>query len=139
MWVFTLVMGLLLVREGFAPRASPAGGRLAVVLAGPSSSQRLAQAEFLKRRYAGVLLECGAGDQARLLASLARRRDLAHPVFIEIADRGLGGPPLDTDLILSYYPDADIWTFDGTRPPEKVSDTLRRLLDPVATGRAVSW
>lgn len=126
---------------------------LVLVLAGPAGRQKTAQAEFLKRRYAlrtitaddltretaggrgrGFLLEDYPAGQppARWLSGLAKQRDLPAPVFIEIADQHLKGAPLDVDLIQSYYPDADIWTLDGTLPAEAISATLATLLDGAA-------
>jgi hypothetical protein len=63
------------------------------------------------------------------LAALARQPDLPSPVFIDLADRRLNHPPSDAYLIQSYYPDADIWTLDGTRTVESLSATLQMLLD----------
>lgn len=34
----------------------------------------------------------------------------------------------EMDLLRSYYPEGDIWTIDGTRPPAEVSATIRTLL-----------
>jgi hypothetical protein len=157
--VLMLAMGLLMMREGFSYFSrSEAGGRLpgeslAIVLAGPDGIEKTAQAEFLRRRYglrtvsAGdlprdaargrikrfLLQDCAARPrEAHCLAALARQRDLPTPVFIEVADRRLQSPAYsawDVDLIQSYYPDADVWTLDGTRPTETTSETLQRLLD----------
>ena len=154
-----LVMGLLVMREGFSyfARSEAAGPpsreSLAIVLGGPDGIGKTAQAEFLRRRYglrtipAGdlgrelarsrnqrfLLQDCAASPhQEECLAALARQRDLPPPVFIEIADRRLENSPWDVDLIQSYYPDADVWTLDGTRPVEAISETLRRLLDSPA-------
>lgn len=149
-------MGLLLMLEGFS-RFSPceeagqrSGHGLAIVLAGPAGIQKSAQADFLKRRYGlhtmdavdlrreiarsrtrRFLLEgCAASPrEATCLSTLAGHRDLPPPVFIEIADRRLEHSSWDVDLIQTYYPDADVWTLDGTRPREAVSETLQRLLD----------
>jgi hypothetical protein len=153
--VLTLAMGLLLMWEGLSylsrsePAAHPSGESLAILLAGPDGIQKTAQAEFLRRRYglrtvsAGdltreiarggdqrlLLQDCAASPrEAQCLSALARQRDLPPPVFIEIADRRLPSSPWDVDLIQSYYPDADVWTLDGTRPPEAISETLQRLL-----------
>ena len=71
------------------------------MLAGPDGIEKTAQTEFLRQRY--------------------RLR--------EIADRHLQNSPWDVYLIESYYPDADVWTLAGTRPPEAISKTLQRLLD----------
>lgn len=154
-----LAMGLLLMREGLTylppsePATHPSGESLAIVLAGPDGMQKSAQAEFLRRRYG--LREIAAGDltreaarghdkrfllrdcaasppEAQCLAALARQRDLPPPVFIEIADRRLRSSAYsawDVDLIQTYYPDAEVWTLDGTRPTEAISETLQRLLD----------
>jgi len=160
--VFMLVMGLLVMREGFSyfARSEAAGPpsreSLAIVLGGPDGIGKTAQAEFLRRRYglrtipAGdlgrelarsrnqrfLLQDCAASPhQEECLAALARQRDLPPPVFIEIADRRLGSAArsgFNVDLIQSYYPDADVWTLDGTRPVEAISETLRRLLDSPA-------
>jgi hypothetical protein len=156
--VLTLVMGLLLMREGlsYLERSRPArtpADYFAIVLTGPSGSQKSALAEFLKRRYAlrtvtgddlkrpltrghdtGFLLTdypAGTGE-AGYLAALARQPDLPSPVFIDLADRRLNHPPSDAYLIQSYYPDAPIWTLDGTRPAESLSATLQMLLDTAA-------
>lgn len=159
-----LAMGLLLMREGLSylsqsePDTHPYGENRAIVLAGPDGMQKTAQAEFLRQRYG--LREIAAGDLTReaarrrnkrfllrdcaasqregqCLEALARQRDLPPPVFIEIADRRLGSsayPAWDVYLIQSYYPDAAVWTLDGTRPPEAISATLQHLLDK-APGR----
>jgi hypothetical protein len=152
--VLMLAMGLLLMREGLSyfPRSQPAAS-LAIILAGPEGTQKSAQAEFLRQRYGlreiaaddltreaargrnkrFLLRDCAASPrEAQCLAALARQKDLPPPVFIEIADRRLRSSAysaLDVDLIQSYYPDADVWTLDGTRPPEAISETLQRLLD----------
>jgi len=34
----------------------------------------------------------------------------------------------EMDMLRSYYPEADIWTIDGTRPPKGVSATVRLLI-----------
>ena len=157
--VLMLAMGLLLMREGLSYLsrselcAHTSSESLAIVLAGPDGMQKAAQAEFLRQRYG--LREIAAGDltreaahsrnkrfllqdcsesprEAQCLEALARQRDLPPPVFIEIADRRLPSSAYsawDVDLIQSYYPDADVWTLDGTRPPEAISETLQRLLD----------
>ncbi len=157
--VFALVMGLLLMREGFSylSQTDAAEGhsddRIAIVLAGPNGAQKSAQADFLKRRYGlrtidasdltrevslrrnrRVLVpDCPSGlDGAACLATLVHRKDLPHPVFIQIADRRWHAPGWAVEAIQEYYPDADIWTVDGTRPSADVSETLQHLLDAEA-------
>src|SRR5205085_10278538 len=105
------------------------------VLAGRAGSQKSAQAEFLKKTYslpavtANDLLKDSASapangfvlqdypkskDQAERLAVVVRQKDLPPPIVIEIADRSMKNSPFDLDLLQSYYPEADVWTFDGT-------------------------
>jgi len=154
----TFVTGLLLFRQGLNDLATSRqiqarGDGMAIVLAGPPGTQKAAQAQFLKDRYGLRVISvaelkshnkikggtpfliadypAGAG-QADYLAALDGRRDLPKPVFIEIANLHLSKSPLDVDLIQSLYPDADIWTFDSTRPPAHISATLQALLDPPA-------
>src|ERR1039457_4323489 len=91
----------LAIRAGCTPHHLPSRESIAIVLAGPDGIQKTAQTEFLRQRY--------------------RLR--------EIADRHLQNSPWDVYLIESYNPDADVWTLDGTRPPQAISETLQRLLD----------
>lgn len=90
--------------------------------------------------------------QADYLAGLLREKKLPSPVVIQIevpdevvyqrsAQRGEPGDKREIisrrlaeyrsemAMIRSYYPDADIWTIDGTRPPEGVSATIRLLIE----------
>src|SRR5206468_1525664 len=117
-----------------------------IVLAGPDGLQKEAQAEFLARRYGlktiaaddlarrsanrFLLKDCAVSErETRCISELARGRDIRRPVFIEVADRSLGGSPWDVYTIQAYYPEADVWTLDGTRPTAAISETLQRLLD----------
>jgi len=126
-----LVMGILLMWEGVAqnPRA-PDG--VVIVLAGPAGAQKIAQAEFLRRRYGkdSVFGDYpSTREQSERLAALVKQKHLPAPIVIQIADRFQKGSPLDVYGIESNYPGADIWTLDGTRPVETVSRTLQNLLD----------
>lgn len=39
----------------------------------------------------------------------------------------------ELDMIRAYYPEANIWTIDGTRPVSDVSSTIQSILDDEAT------
>ncbi len=47
----------------------------------------------------------------------------------DIVERLLGRYHKEMDFLRSYYPEADIWTIDGTREPAGVSATLRLLIE----------
>ena len=152
--IVMLILGICLMLEGiFTPTGTDAG--LAIVIIGPPGTQKSAQTEFLRRRYRlpvitsedltkaravprhdGFVLEDypTTKERAGRLADLVRQRKLA-PVVIEIADRRFESPPVDVDTIESHFPEADIWTLDGTLPAQTISSTLEALLDKTPPAR----
>jgi adenylate kinase len=90
-------------------------------------------------------------DQADHLAALVRNLGLPSPVIfhLEVPDevvrkrldkrkrdddtpaqveRRLKDYHRELEMIKSYYPEANIWTIDGTRPPAEVSKTIQAVL-----------
>ncbi len=90
-------------------------------------------------------------DQADHLAALVRDLALPSPVVIQIdvpdavvkerlqkrkepedtpeqIERRLKDYHRELDMIRDYYPRANIWTIDGTRPPADVSQTIQAIL-----------
>jgi adenylate kinase len=110
---------------------------------------RLAQLDVSK----GVALDGypATKEQADHLASLAKQFSLPAPIIIQLdvpdpvvrerlRKRGreddtpaqiearLKEYHRELDMVRAYYPEADIWTIDGTRTPVEVSRTIRSIL-----------
>jgi adenylate kinase len=91
-------------------------------------------------------------EQADYLGALVRELKLPSPIVIQIHVKDnvahersakRGGPDdspeviaerlqeyhREMDMLRSYYPQADIWTIDGTRAPRGVSATIRLLVE----------
>jgi len=89
--------------------------------------------------------------QADYLAAMVRELNLPSPLIVQLnvpdevvrqwaaQRKGPADAPANVerllkryhdemDLLRSYYPEGDIWTIDGTRPPVEVSATIRTLL-----------
>jgi adenylate kinase len=62
-------------------------------------------------------------DRARLKK---RQREDDTPELIE---RRLKDYHREMDMVRSYYPEANIWTIDGTLPPAEVSKTIQAILN----------
>ena len=90
-------------------------------------------------------------DQADHLAALVRKLSLPSPVVIHLQvpddvarerlrkrkreddtpeqiERRLTDYHRELEMISAYYPQANIWTIDGTKPAAEVSDTIRSIL-----------
>ena len=90
-------------------------------------------------------------DQADHLAGLVKKLDLPAPIVIQLdvpdnvdtkrlekrkreddtpdqIARRLKDYHRELDFVRSYYPDANIWTIDGTRSPVEVSKTIQSIL-----------
>jgi adenylate kinase len=97
-------------------------------------------------------------DQADHLAALVRELGLLSPVVIQIdvpdevvrerlrkrksqedtpeqIERRLKDYHRELDMIRDYYPRANIWTIDGTRPPVDVSQTIQVILRDELPGK----
>lgn len=91
-------------------------------------------------------------DQADYLAALVREMHLPAPVILQLdvpdavvrqrlakrqrsddtpaqIEQRLKDYHREMDLIRDYYPQADIWTVDGTRTPAEVSKTIASILE----------
>ena len=90
-------------------------------------------------------------DQADHLAALVKKQGLPSPIIfqLDVPDnvdwqrlekrkrsddtpeqiaRRLKDYHRELDLVRSYYPEANIWTIDGTRSPSEVSKTIQSIL-----------
>lgn len=95
-------------------------------------------------------------DQADHLGALVKKLGLPSPIIIQLdvpdnvdwqrlekrkreddtpeqIARRLKDYHRELDLIRSYYPEANIWTIDGTRPIADVSNTIQSILNDEAT------
>jgi len=91
-------------------------------------------------------------EQAGFLDELVQEMELPRPIVVQIHVKDQvshersakrGGPDdnpeiiamrlreyhQEMDMLRSYYPEADIWTIDGTRPVRGVSATIRLLIE----------
>ncbi len=105
-------------------------------------------------RTKGVVLDGypATKDQADHLAGLVRKLTLPSPIVIqldvpdnvdrerlkkrgreddtpEVIARRLKDYHRELDMIRSYYPEANIWTIDGSRSPAEVSQTIQSILN----------
>ena len=112
-------------------------------------ADRLSKLDLTK----GVVLDGypATKDQADHLAALVRKLKLPSPVIIHLQipddvarerlrlrkreedtpdqiERRLTDYHRELDMISAYYPKANIWTVDGTKPIAEVSDTIRSIL-----------
>ncbi|MBN9664093.1 MAG: nucleoside monophosphate kinase [Acidobacteria bacterium] len=85
--------------------------------------------------------------QAQHLAVVVKQMNLPSPIIIQLdvpddvvrqrlagkekpeaLEKRLSDYHKEMDLIRSYYPQGDIWTVIGTRPPQEVSGTIEMLI-----------
>lgn len=94
----------------------------------------------------------GTRAEADALAALVKELKLPSPIILHLAvsdevareriakrdgkqfdaaalDGKLAGYHKEMDLIRSYYPEADIWTLIGTKPPSEVFGTIVALVE----------
>jgi adenylate kinase len=111
---------------------------------------RLAKMDLTK----GVALDGypATKDQADHLAALVRKNSLPSPIILQIdvpdevvrkrldkrqrsddtpeqIERRLKDYHRELDMIRDYYPEANIWTIDGTKPVAEVSKTVAAILN----------
>lgn len=73
-----------------------------------------------------IVIQLDVPDDVVRKRAAGRKRDDDSPAQIE---QRLKDYHRELDMIRAYYPQANIWTIDGTKTPEAVSATIQTILD----------